>query len=98
VPEVMRHSTLEDDTTMLPQNLRYQLPSDVVSHPRRMDTLVILLQKPKILRGKEFNKMHGIFYELLTKNSAPWIWLKYHTANLNFISIPKTFYTVYKIC
>jgi hypothetical protein len=40
---------------MLSQNAKYQLPSDAVSDPRRMDTLVILLQKPKILCEKEFN-------------------------------------------
>lgn len=54
--------TLEDDTTMFSQNVGYQLQSDGVSHPRRMDTLDILLQKPKILRGKEFNERHGILY------------------------------------
>lgn len=58
----MRHLTLEDDTTMFSQNVGYQLQSDAVSHPRRMDTLDILLQKPKILHGKEFNERHGIFY------------------------------------
>jgi hypothetical protein len=78
-PEVTGHLTLEDNTTMLSQNVRYQLPSDAVSHPRRKDTLVILLQKPKILCENEFNKRHGIFYELLTKNSDAWIQLKYHT-------------------
>jgi len=69
--------TPEDDTAMLSQNVRYQLLSDVVSHPRRMDTDA----KPKILCGKGFNKRHGIFYELLTKNSAAWIQLKYHTVS-----------------
>jgi hypothetical protein len=78
---------------MLSPNVRYQLPSDAVSHPRRMNTLVILSQKPKILQGKEFNKRHGIFYELLTKNSA-----EISHCNLNFISILQTFYTAYTIC
>lgn len=40
-------SSLEDETTMLSQKIWNQIPSKVVSHPRRADASSTLLQGPK---------------------------------------------------
>jgi hypothetical protein len=40
-------STLEDETTMMPQNVGHQSPGDATPHPRGMKTSTTLLHKPK---------------------------------------------------
>jgi hypothetical protein len=47
--------TLEDQVTMLSQNIRNQLLSDAASYPRRMDTSATLMQKKKKNSATELN-------------------------------------------
>jgi hypothetical protein len=62
--------TLEDETTVLPQNTGHQKPSDAEAHPRGMAMSTALLQKPENLNGDRCASIQEYFHLFLFNDAA----------------------------
>jgi len=66
----MAFRTLEDETSVLPQNTGHQLPSDAEAHPRGTGVSSASLQKPENLKADMYASVQEYLHLFLFNDAA----------------------------